>query len=76
MKSICIKKSIVKNILRRGSLRSGHGRGPTRATSQYGLKIFNRLDRLWAQLDMYRISVHGNPFLVTQKSQNDMKNLS
>ena len=53
-------KSIIKNILReggRGSLRSGHGRGPTRATSQYRLKIFNRLDRLWAQLDMYLIRI-------------------
>ena len=73
-------KSIIKNILRRGSLRSGHGRGFTRATSQYGLKIFNRLDRLWAQLgyvfNKNRISVYGNPFLVTQKSHKTMKNVS
>ena len=58
MKSICINEKYCKKYFEEGgSLRSGHGRGPTRATSQYGLKIFNRLVRLWAQLDMYLIRI-------------------
>ena len=57
MKSIWIYKKYCKKYFGRGSLRSGHVRGPTRATSQYGLKILDRLDRLWVQLDMYLIRI-------------------